>query len=97
MNTMIVLLNLVSFTAIYTKKKTIEINRIIYRLNNGLIDLLFQTNLNVIKNHLIFSFAFSDFYEYYKKGRGKVYITQTRLQKSSLIGFITGIIYCSFS
>ena len=34
-------------------------NRIIYRLNNGLIDLLFQTKSNVIKNHLIFSYAFS--------------------------------------
>ena len=35
-------------------KKTIGINLIKYQLNNGLIDLLFQSRSNVLKNHLKF-------------------------------------------
>ena len=55
-------------------------NLIIYRLNNELIDsVLFQTNPNVLKNHLISSFSFSEFYERYKTGRGRVYVANTRL------------------
>ena len=44
-------------------KKTLDMNLIVYRLNDGLIDLLFQTNSNVLKNHLIFSYALSEFYD----------------------------------
>ena len=35
--------------------------------------------------------AFSEFYNYYRKGRGNIYIIDTTLQ-SSLVGFITGVI-----
>lgn len=52
-------------------KKTLDMNLIIYRLNDGLIDLLFETKSNVLKNHLIFSYAFSEFYDRYKTGRLK--------------------------
>ena len=31
-----------------------------------------------------------------KKERGKVYAADTRLKKSSLIGYSTGVIYCFF-
>ena len=75
MSTTIVLLNLVLFTDIYTeniKKKTLDMNFIMYRLNDGLVDLLFQTNSSVLKNHLIFSYAFSEFCDKYKTGRGRV-------------------------
>ena len=95
-STMIVLLNLVRFTNIYMQnifKKTLDMNLIMYRLNDGLVDLLFQTNSNVLKNHLIFSYAFSEFYGYYETERGKVYVANTRLKKRSIIGFITAIIY----
>ena len=44
-----------------------DINQIMFRLDDGLVDLLFQTNSNVFKNHLIFSYAFSKFYDRYKK------------------------------
>ena len=75
MSTTIVLLNLVLFTDIYTeniKKKTLDVNFIMYRLNDGLVDLLFQTNSSILKNHLIFSYAFSEFCDKYKTGRGRV-------------------------
>ena len=72
-------------------------NLIIYRLNDGLVDLLFQTNSNVLKNHLIFSYAFGEFYDRYKTERGRVYIANTRLKKSSIIGFNTGVIYWIFT
>lgn len=71
-------------------------NQIIFRLNDGLVDLLFRANSNVLKNHLIFSYAFSEFYDRYKKGPGRVYVANTRLKKSSIIGFFTGIIYWFF-
>ena len=75
MSTTIVLLNLVLFTDIYTeniKKKTLDMNFIMYRLNDRLVDLLFQTNSSILKNHLIFSYAFSEFCDKYKTGRGRV-------------------------
>ena len=71
-------------------------NKTIYRLNNGLINLLFHTKSSVLKNHLIFSYAFSEFYNHYKTGRGKVYVANKRLKKSSIIGFLTGVVYCFF-
>ena len=68
-------------------------NLILYILKDGLVDLLSPPNSNVSKNHLIFSCAFSEFYNRYKKGRGKVYVVNTRLKKSSITGFITGLIF----
>ena len=56
-------------------------NLIMYILNDGLVDLLFQTNSNVLKNHLIFSYVFSEFYDKYKNERGGVYVADTRLKK----------------
>ena len=77
-------------------KKIMNMNPIMFRLNDGLVDLLFQSRSNVLKNHLIFSYAFSELYDRYKKGRGRVYVANTKLKKSSIIGFFTGIIYCFF-
>ena len=56
-------------------------NHIIYRLNDGLVDLLFQTNSNVLKNQLIFSYASGEFYDRYKTEGGSVYFANTRLKK----------------
>ena len=77
-------------------KKTLDMNLTVYRWNAGLVDLLFQTNSNILKNHLFFSYAFSEFYDRYKTGRGRVYVANKILKKSSIIGFITGVIYCFF-
>lgn len=90
--------NLVWFTDIYMKnisKKKMDMNQIIFRLNDELVDLLFRTNSNVLENHLIFSYAFSEFYDRYKIGRGRVYVVNT----TSIINywiFFTGIIYWFF-
>lgn len=52
-------------------KKTADINTIASILYNGLVDLDLKTNSNILENHLIFSFAFTEFYKRYQKGRGK--------------------------
>lgn len=49
-----------------------------FRLDDGLVDLLLQINSNVLKNHLIFSYAFSEFYDRYKKGRGRVNVANVK-------------------
>ena len=67
-----------------------------YQLNNGLIDILFQTKSSVLKNHLIFSYAFSKFYRKYELGRGCVYLFPSEI-KSKTVGFLTGIIYWFFN
>ena len=77
-------------------KKTIDLELVKYQLNNGLIDLLFQTNLRVLKNHLIFSCAFSEFYRKYKLERGCVHLFPSKI-KSKTLGFLTGIFYCFFN
>lgn len=71
-------------------------DQVIYRLNDGLTNLRFQTNSVVLKNHLIFSFAFSTFYEHYRQRRGKIYAADTRLQEYALIGYLTEIVYWFF-
>ena len=73
-----------------------DIDHTMFRLDDGLVDLLLQINSNVLKNHLIFSYAFSEFYDRYNKGRGRVNVANTRLKKSSIVGFFTGIIYWFF-
>ena len=75
--------------------KILDFELIKYQLNNGLIDILFQTKSNVLKNHLIFSYAFSEFYKRYKLGRGCVYLFSTSI-KSSTLGFLTGTMYWFF-
>lgn len=76
-------------------KKTADVNTISFTLSEGLVDLDIKTN-SVITNHLIFSYAFSKFYERHKKGRGKVYIADTCLQECAVIGYLTGVVYWFF-
>ena len=58
-------------------KKTIEVSLVICRLNDGFtIPNKFKCYK---KNHLVFSYTFSEFYDYYKTGRGRVYNANTRL------------------
>ena len=58
-------------------------------------DFYFISNSNVLKNHLIFHYAFKNFYRKYEKGRFNIYIFDTRI-KSSIVGFLTGILYWFF-
>ena len=58
-------------------------------------DFYFIINSNVLKIHLIFHYALKHFYRKYKKGRLNVYIFDTRI-KSSIVGFLTGILYWCF-
>ena len=41
---------------------------IYYILYKGLVDLDLRRNSVILKNHLIFSYAFSEFYKRYQKG-----------------------------
>lgn len=77
-------------------KKTADSETIYYILYKGLVDLDLKTNSVILKNHLIFSNAFREFYKRYQKGGGKVYIMDTNMQNSSTIGSLTGIIYWFF-
>ena len=58
-------------------------------------DYLFMTNSPVLKNHLIFHHAFKTFWKLHKKGRPEIYVADTTI-RSSILGFVTGVIYCFF-
>lgn len=69
-------------------------DKVFLRLNDRLNH--FQTDSNILKNHLIFSFAFSKFSERYKTGTGKVYVADSCFQEYETIGYLTGIVYWFF-
>ena len=50
----------------------------------------------VLANHLIFSLAFREFWKYYHKGRGYVYVMETPFKECETLGFLTGITYWIF-
>ena len=58
-------------------------------------DFLFITNSPVLKNHLIFHNAFKTFWKRHKKGRSHVYVFDSTI-KSSVLGFVTGVLYWFF-
>ena len=62
---------------------------------NEVMSFMDNSNSNVLKNHLIFHYAFKNFYKKCKKGRFNIYIFDTRI-KSSIAGFLTGILYWFF-
>ena len=74
-------------------RKNITLNEVMSLMDNS--DFYFISNSNVLKNHLIFHYAFKNFYRMYKKGRFNIYIFDTRI-KSSIAGFFTGILYWFF-
>ena len=67
-------------------RKNITLREVMSMMDNT--DFHFITNSNVLKNHLIFHYAFKNFYKKYKKGRFNIYIFDTRI-KSSIVGFLT--------
>ena len=71
-------------------RKNITLKEVMSLMDNS--DFYFISNSNVLKNHLIFHYAFKNFHRKYKKGRFNIYIFDTRI-KSSIVGFLTGILY----
>ena len=74
-------------------RKNITLREVMSVMDNT--DFHFISNSNVLKNHVIFHYAFKNFYRKYKKGRFNIYIFDTRI-KSSIVGFLTGILYWFF-
>ena len=74
-------------------RKNITLREVMTLMDNT--NFLFITNSPVLKNHLIFHYAFKNLYKKYKKGRYNIYIFDTTL-KSSVLGFVTGVLYCFF-
>ena len=74
-----------------TFKKTMEIETIIYKLENRSI----KSSNPILNNHLMFCRAFKSFHKHYKLGRGCVYAFDSSLS-SEVLGYITGIIYWIF-
>ena len=70
-------------------RKNITLREVMSVMDNT--DFHFISNSNVLKNHVIFHYAFKNFYRKYKKGRFNIYIFDTRI-KSSIVGFLTGIL-----
>ena len=58
-------------------------------------DFLFMMNSPVLKNHLIFHHAFKTFWRRHKKGRSEIYVFDTTI-RSSILGFVTGVVYWFF-
>ena len=77
----------------YYFKRNISLYEIMAVIDNT--DFLFMTNSPVLKNHLIFHHAFKTFWKRHKKGRSEIYIFDTTI-RSSILGFVTGVVYWFF-
>lgn len=53
----------------------------------------FPSTRSIATNHQIFSLAFNEFWEQYKKGRGKVYVFDSPFKQWSFLGKITGLLF----
>ena len=74
-------------------RKNITLNEIMSLID--ITDFLFITNSPVLKNHLIFHHALKTFWKKHKKGRYNIYIFDTTI-KSSVLGFVIGVLYRFF-
>ena len=74
-------------------RKNVSLNEIMSLMD--ITDFLFITNSPILKNHLIFHHAFKTFWKRHKKGRFYVYVFDTTI-KSSVLGFVTGVLYWFF-
>ena len=77
----------------YYFKRNISLYEIMVVIDNT--DFLFMTNSPVLKNHLIFHHAFKTFWKRHKKGRSEIYVFDTTI-RSSILGFVTGVVYWFF-
>ena len=89
--------NLIKTSLIYrylyeiTFKKTMDIETIIYKLENRSI----KSSNSHLNNHFMFYRAFKSFHKHYKLGRGCVYVFHSPIN-SEVLGYLTGIIYWIF-
>ena len=77
----------------YYFKRNISLYEIMSIMDNT--DFLFMTTSPVLKNHLIFHHAFKTFWKRHKKGRPEIYVFDTTI-RSSILGFVTGVVYWFF-
>ena len=77
----------------YYFRKNVSLREVMTVMDNT--DFLLITNSPVLKHHLIFHHAFKTFWKRHKKGRFHIYIFDTTL-KSSVLGFVTGVLYWFF-
>ena len=68
-------------------RKNVSLDEIMTLID--ITDFLFISNSPVLKNHLIFHYAFKTFWKRHKKGRPYVYVFDTTI-RSSIRGFVTG-------
>ena len=74
-------------------RKNVTLNHVMTVMD--ITDFLFITHSPVLKNHLIFHHAFEIFWKRDKKGRPYIYVFNTTI-RSSVLGFVTGVLYCFF-
>lgn len=87
-----VLLSCLIYRYLYEKyfRKNIDLQLIKYQLDN----IKIKTRSKILKNHLIFSYAFIRFYKRYRKGPGCTHLFS--FKSSNVIGFLTGTTYWFF-
>ena len=74
-------------------RRNVSLNSVMTVMDNT--DFLFISNSPVLKNHLIFHHAFKTFWKRHKKGRSEIYVFDTTI-RSSILGFVTGVVYWFF-
>ena len=74
-------------------RKNITLREVMTLMDNT--DFLFITNSPVLKNHLIFQHAFKSFWKRHNTGRHSIYVFDTSFT-SSILGFVTGVLYWVF-
>ena len=74
-------------------RRNVSLNTVMTVMDNT--DFLFISNSPVLKNHLIFHHAFKTFWKRHKKGRSEIYVFDTTI-RSSILGFVTGVVYWFF-
>ena len=74
-------------------RRNVSLNSVMSVMDNT--DFLFMTNSPVLKNHLIFHHAFKTFWKRHKKGRSEIYVFDKTI-RSSILGFMTGVVYWFF-
>ena len=77
----------------YYFRNNVTLNEIMSLMD--ITDFLFITNSPVLKNHLIFHHAFKTFWKKHKKGRSHIYVFVATI-RSSILGFVTGVLYWFF-
>lgn len=82
------------FLCFNSLNKNIDINNIIHWFSDYRHSC--RSSSPVLANYLIFSLAFREFWKYYHKGRGYVYVFESPFKECETLGDLTGIIYWIF-